>query len=132
MPTSRLALKLTSLSGKTTNNPRRLSSSHVSNTSGIKLAAGMTVRRFCRGSRRQRSCSTSAVHAYKDFAQACLRDTDHCQHGSAGILWLIRLYSPKKHHDKLTGTSYKVIRQLGRMGDYDMAERAAKALKEGR
>ena len=124
MPTSRLALKLTNSRGRTANGPTY---------AGIKLSVGQSIKRRKKGC--ITACNAAAVHAYRNLEQAIRNDRFHCSHGLRGILWLVRLYSPRQTKlphwqrrtlpfnrpldEKLIGTSYTVLRRLGPMGAVD-------------
>ena len=113
MPTPRLALKLTSNYGTTFYGGK--------GSNGIRLKVGMRIKavrpipRYARGT----ACNQYWVHAYKSLRQALDHDHRHCGHGYDGIVWLIRLYGPTSHKGKLTGTSYTVLRKIGRMEQVD-------------
>lgn len=123
MPTSRLALKLTSRYGATAHSPGR---AHR----GKRLDVGMVIKaRPARAKWQQYSRSTQCnicwVHAYRSLRQAQNNDHAHCWHGPRGVLWLVRLYGAEGRRTKLVGTSYKVLRKIGRMGDVDPKKVAA-------
>ena len=120
MLTSRLALKLTSPLGCTKyRQPGRTSRT---------LKRGMLVKRRAAG--KLNACNAAAVHAYESLHQAKCNDATHCAHGWGGILWLVRLYTPRKIRggSKLIGTSYKVLQQLGTLRAVDPLK-VAKLLK---